>query len=223
MNYRTFRKRVSHNTRVLKEALDNNESRISILTKLYTWDSKPGELNDSEILANAFDLLPAAYLGLLASTKKTGFDAFSVSPNNQITNYELKTACRRGSDVWKTKSGTLYIGNRTTKQDKANIRSSFNASYTLQTLKNIQTKRVKTVLMVSDIDDHSINYFDAYELDGNTIINYLVRTKCKNRAIKFVTFYNNGCRAKTVVELEGFENWENRIRKNAPTKRIGFP
>lgn len=223
MNYVTFQNKVAHNTIVLKEALNSNKSRMSVLSQLHTWDTGPGELHDNIIMSKAFDILPAAYLGLLANTKQNGFDAFAVLPNNNIINYELKTACRKGSEAWKTKEGTLYFGARTTKNDKVSIRSAFNASYSLQTFKNIQTKRVKTILMVSDLDDNSINYFDAYELDGNTIISYLTRTNCKNRTIKFGTFYNNGHRSETVVELEGFQNWENKIRENAPIKKIGVP
>jgi hypothetical protein len=222
MNYTTFCERVEHNTKILKKALKHKKSRISILTDLYTWDTAPGELHDSEIISNAFDILPAAYLGLLANTKKNGTDAFAVDSNNQITNYELKTATIRGADVWKTVRGTLYKGNRTTEYDKVNVRSALNASYKLWTSNNVNSKRIKTVLLVSDTDNNSINYFDAYELDGNTIFNYLIRTKSKNRTIKFGTFYNYGQRSDTVVPLEGIESWENNIRRSAPIKKNGY-
>ena len=47
MNYEEFTKRVEHNSRVLKTAIENGTNLVAISSEFYTFQSKPGELHFS--------------------------------------------------------------------------------------------------------------------------------------------------------------------------------
>lgn len=216
MNYRTFRACVNHNTKVLKLAIAEGRPIVSILGDLYTWTSKPGELHSSVIMRNAHDLIPAAYLGLLANVNNTGTDAFEVDKNNTIIHCELKTSEIRSRTIWKGSRDALYIGSLSTPKDKASVASFLSAKYAFSKNTNRTTKYMKTILMVCDTDGPD-GYFDAYEMSGSPLIKFL--NKKSNRIlIKFSAFMNQGTKAKTTVPLEGYHNWRNRIAQTAPLK-----
>ena len=216
MNHQTFCKRVNHNTKILKRAIAENRPIVSILGDLYTWTSKPGELHSSVIMRNAHDLIPSAYLGLLANVDNNGIDAFEVDSTNNIINYELKTAEIRSRTVWKGARGALYIGSLKTPKDKASVASFLTAKYVFSKNTNRTTKYMKTVLMVCDTDGQD-GYFDAYEMSGTPLINFLNK-KTNRILIKLSAFMNQGKKAKTTVPLEGYHSWKNRISQTAPLK-----
>jgi hypothetical protein len=208
MNYKEFQRRVDHNTQILKSALESKEPILSILPKIYTYDTKPGELNSSALLRKGHDMLPAAYLGLLANTSRVGADAFKVLGNNHKIKYELKTSEINSDLIWAGALGGLYLGSpgRTT---KISLTSALAAQYTLDTEDIIESKNLNTVLMISD--SKKDGYITAYELDGETIISYINRTSNKTRDIKLCTFQKHGWNAQTVIPLMGFEQWKKSI------------
>ncbi len=223
MNYRTFRHRVNHNTKVLKTAIAEGRPIVSILGDLYTWCSKPGELHSSVIMRNAHDLIPAAYLGLLANMSKNGTDAFDVDKNNNVIHCELKTAEIRSRTIWKGKRGALYIGNLTTKQDKQQVSSMLTAKYKFSKNTNRSTKYMRTIFMVCDTDGPD-GYIDAYEMSGQPLINFLNKsTKSNVILIKLCAFMNQGKKAKTTVPLEGYNVWAKKIAETAPLKVYNQP
>lgn len=215
MSYRTFRRRVAHNTKILKEAIARDEALINILPKLYTWTTKPGELHSSVIVRNAHDMLPAAYLGLLVNIDANGIDAYSVKTDGTVVYYELKTSEIRSSKIWKGPQGGLYIGNPANKNLYKGITSAMSAMYSALSEKVLESKRMKTILLVCDTDG-SDGYFDAFELEADVIMDKICN-RIGSVKIPLGSFINSGARAKTVVEVEGFDNWRNRIRNAAPT------
>jgi hypothetical protein len=218
-SYRTFRRRVAHNTRVLKNALRKGKSLVTIIDQLYTWTTKPGELHSSVLIRNAHDIIPAAYLGLLVNVNATGIDAFKMNIKNQRIDYELKTAEIRGNKIWQGIKGGLYIGNSVSRDKFSGITSQMTASYNFSTKNIINSKHIKTVLMVCDTSGRD-GYFDAWELDGSLIAKFL-KPKLGNVTISLGTFMREGKQAKTVVDMEGFSNWRQRIADIAPVKLVG--
>lgn len=214
MSYRTFRRRVAHNTSVLKTAIANGDALITILPKLYTWTSKPGELHSSVLVRNAHDMLPAAYLGLLVNIDANGIDAYSVKYDGTVVYYELKTSEIRSSKIWQGPQGGLYIGVPGNKNKYSGVTSAMGARYGDLTENVLESKRMKTILLVCDTDG-SDGYFDAFELAPDTIMDK-INGRVGSVHIKLGSFINSGVRAKTVVNVEGFENWRNRIRNSAP-------
>lgn len=216
MNYTEFSRRVNHNTDILKDTISKGDPVITILPKIYTWNTDPGELKSSVLLQKGHDMLPASYLGLLANTDRVGADAFKVLGNNHRIAYELKTSEVNSDLVWMGWNGGLYLGTpgATT---KVALTSSLCATYSLHTEEIIDSKNLSTILMISDskVD----GYIDAYELDGDTIISYINRTENRKRTIKLGTFRKNGWNADTVVELTGFMEWKRSIMHKATLKR----
>lgn len=221
MNYQTFRTRVNHNTKVLSEALDTNQPIITILPKLYTWTTTPEDnLHSSILMRKAHDLLPAAYLGLLVNVEATGIDAFKMTNKNEIIPYELKTSEIGSKAIWRGVRGGFYTGTNVRSTTKVAVSSYLSAAYNFHTKENHNVKRIKTVLLTSDTDGYD-GYFDAWELDGNIIIDKYVKKRTGTVTVKLSSFMIHGSRAKTTVPLEGYKKWKTRVFKNAPTKLKG--
>jgi hypothetical protein len=219
MSYSTFRRRVRHNTAVLRDALAQGKPLISIVSELYTWTTGPGELHSSVLIRNAHDMLPAAYLGLLPNIQPNGIDAYQVTADGQRMEYELKTAEIRGDQVWQGPNGGLYLGDHTAKNKRIAVTSSLNAKYNLHTAGNAETKRMRTVLLICDTSGPD-GYFDAWELDGDTIMQEHIRDRIGTIQIKLGSFMLRGRRAKTVVLLRGFDDWRAEIAARAPRRQL---
>ena len=110
ITYKEFRKRVNHNTTVLKAALACKENLVNILPRLYTMTSMPGELNSRTLIRNAHDMLPAAYYGALANLCNNGADAFVIKPDGQQIKIEFKTSEVDSRKVWQGVRAGLYTG-----------------------------------------------------------------------------------------------------------------
>lgn len=214
LSYKEFRRRVNHNTNVLQLALANGENLIHILPRLYTMTSKPHELNSSILIRNAHDMLPAAYYGALANLNNNGADAFMVKPDHEHIKIEFKTSEIDSRKVWQGIRGGLYTGKANTKASRTTITSALVASYCLHTESIKQAKKIKTVLMISDTA--ADGYFDAWEMDGETVVKGYLHDKSFNATIKLGSFMKNGKRAKTVVPLIGLEAWSDKVREHAP-------
>ena len=59
-------------------------------------------------------------------------------------------------------------------------------------------------------------YFDAWELDGETVVQGYLHDKGTQATIKLGSFIKHGKQAKTVVPLIGLRAWEDQVRKSAP-------
>jgi hypothetical protein len=214
MTYREFRKRVNHNTAVLRKALETGQSLITILPDLYTMTSKPGELHSSTLMRNSHDMLPAAYYGALANLDNNGADAYVISPKGDETKIEFKTSEIDSRKIWQGPRGGLYIGKQNTPSDRTGVTSVLCASYALHTDSIKQAKKIKTVLMICDIAGTD-GYFDAWEMDGDTVLNNYLHNKGHKADIKLGSFMKHGRRARTLVALRGVESWMADVRTNA--------
>lgn len=217
MKYGAFRRRIRHNTAVLKKALDQREKLITILPNLYTMTTGPGELHSSVMIRNAHDILPSAFIGALASINANGTDAYQITPNDEEIQIELKTSEIDSRKVWKGVRGGLYTGKCNSKASKVAVTSHLNASYQFDSEAIKNEKRVKTVLIVCDTASEIDTYFDAWEIDGNILVDEYLHNKT-TAAIKLGSFMLHGKRAKTVVDLEGIDTWKKRVGANAPIK-----
>lgn len=210
-----FKKKVAHNTSLLIDAINNGDKIISILPKLYTWDSDPGDLNSTKLLMKGHDMLPAVYLGLLSNTDSVGPDAYMVTDKGKIIPYELKTSEIKRNQVWQTVNGTLYLGTPG-RNTKVSLASRLSAKYQLHSDSARKSKNLKTVLFISD--SATDGYIDAYEIDGDTASRYIDLSENMNRQIKLRTFMTHGTKSKTVVEMQGYQSWIDGIRATAPIR-----
>jgi hypothetical protein len=211
-----FNKRVKHNEKILKHALKNKICLSDILSKLYTWQSEPGELHFSVLLRNSYDIIPSAYLGALANINNNGIDAFIMHEEDDIEGVEIKTSEINSSKIWKGKKGGLYVGIGHTENQRSTLASRLEASYSLHTYENLESKNMRTVIFISDTNNTN-TYIDAWEMDGGTVVDYLKRTDSITRTIKLGSFMKCGKRADTKVKLEGFEKFKARMLKTVPT------
>jgi hypothetical protein len=221
MSYSTFRRRVRHNTEVLRTALAKGKPLITIVPDLYTWTTVPGELHSSVLIRNAHDMLPAAYLGLLPSIQANGIDAFKILSSGELLEYELKTAEIRSDQVWKGVRGGLYIGNHINKSLFKGVTSALNAKYNFHSEENLQSKRMRTVLMICDTSGND-GYFDAWEMAGDDVMDY-INGRVGQVQIMLGGFMRLGKRANTVVSLKGFDAWKSEVEIKAPVRIIGAP
>jgi hypothetical protein len=198
----------------LKAALAKKHNLITILPDLYTMTSHPGQLTSSTLMRNAHDILPAVYYGALANLDNNGADAFVIKPNGQQIKIEFKTSEIDSRRVWQGIRGGLYTGKANNRVSRSAVTSSLAASYSLHTESIKQAKNIKTVLMICDaVTD---GYFDAWELDGETVVQGYLHDKGYQATIKLGSFMKHGRQAKTVVPLIGLRAWEHNVRKSAP-------
>jgi hypothetical protein len=215
ITYKEFRKRVNHNNKVLQQALASGQSLITILPDLYTMTSKPGELHSSTLMRNAHDMLPAAYYGALANLDNNGADAYVKHHNGEEIKIEFKTSEIDSRKVWQGPRGGLYIGKQNKSSDRTAVTSVLCASYAMHTDSIKQAKKIKTVLMICDVAGAD-GYFDAWEMDGDIVLNKYLHDKGYKADIKLGSFMKHGRRARTVVPLLGIEKWTANVRPNAP-------
>jgi len=227
MTYSEFKRRVDHNTTVLKKAIAEKEKLIRFTPDLYTMTTEPGELHSSILFRKGPDLLPSVYYGALANVESTGVDAYKITATGDIINLEFKTSEIDSKKVWKGQGNGLYVGKSNSDRDKITVTSKLCASYSMLTSSIQEAKRIKTVLMVCDTssDSELDTYFDAWEIDGNIIVDKYFKKnqttgkdkpKINKATIKLGSFMKHGVRAETVIPLEGIENWKRRVSKFAP-------
>jgi len=218
MDYQEFKRRVDYNTNVLQNALTDNIPLTMIASEVYTWNNAPGETNFSILMRNMHDIIPSVFLGALASLDNNGIDAYIVQPDNTLEELEIKTSEVASKRVWRGARGGLYTGIGQGKTQKAALTSGLQASYTLHTWENLQSKNMRTVLMVVDTDEMLVknSYIDAWELTGDAVVEYLGRSNVKQRTIKLGSFMMQGRQSETVVPLMGFEKFRDQLERHAP-------
>lgn len=215
MNYNEFKRRVAYNTEVLKDALESDIPLTAILHKVYTWKYDPGEAHTHILMRNAHDITPSLFLGVLASCESNGIDAYEVKPNGDVIDIEIKTSESNSNKMWQGVGGGLYTGLQNTETRRVSVASGMAAAYTCHSEKNKLSKNMRTIFMITDTAGAN-TYIDAYELSGDVVIEYLYRSDCKTRSIKFGSFLKSGFKTKTVVDLEGYYTWKWRILDKAP-------
>lgn len=208
-----FAEKVNHNTAMLHSAIQSGRTIVSILSELHTLSNRPGELHSSVLMRNAHDIIPAAYLGLLASVNTNGVDAYHIGADGTVTEYELKTAEVRGHQIWKGPRGGLRVGEFGRTSKSCGVTSYLNAKYDITN--NLHSKNLKTALLVCDTDGPD-GYFDAWELDGSIVMRRL-NERTGSLSIKLGTFMRYGRQANTVVPVRGYDDWAREIRRNADT------
>jgi hypothetical protein len=217
MTYDEFNDAVAYNKRMLEHVLKNGKSLTEVLHLLKFWNANPSP-HWTQLCLNSFDLISAAYLGLLADINRQGTDAYRVLPTGSVEKYELKTGSIKGDCIWKGPRGGLYVG-EPVKNKYAAITSKLSASYAIHTTENINSKRMRTVLLITDEADPD-GFIDAWEMDGDIVVDNYIKNRKGNLTIKLGSFMKHGKRAETVIPLEGFDAWSDRIRKLAPMQRI---
>lgn len=219
-NYENFKNRVDHNTLILENAIRNGICLSTIVSSMYTWDTNPGKLHFSEIQSLSFDVIPCAFLGALANTKRTGADGFIVKEDGSLNPIEVKTSLVDTTKLWKGANGGLYFGKGKKPTEKVHIRSNLKASYNCHTTGNLESKEMDTYLLVGDTSGRFApnSYVDAWYMDGKPIVEYLRRSDQKSRTIKLGSFMKEGRQAETTVPLDGVYKWFEFLQKVSPDK-----
>jgi len=221
MTFKEFKKRVKHNTKILKSALKNDVCLTSIARDLYTWTSKPGELHFCVLGRNLTDIIPSLYIGSLANISTNGVDNYIVHPDGIVENIEVKQSEIASTTVWQGPQGGLAMSITAHKTSRINLKSRISGSYTFRTPENLLSKNMRTILCIADTDNliTKNTYVDLWELNGNIVVEYLQRSKNQKRDIKLSTFIKHGSQTKTTVPLVGFEKFEEKLQEVAPSKQ----
>ena len=217
MTYDEFTDAVAYNKRMLEQVLAHGKNLTEVLHLLRFWNANPSP-HWTQLCMNAFDLIPSAYLGLLADISRQGTDAYRVLPDGSVEKYELKIGTIKGDCVWKGPKGGLYVG-EPIENRYSSVTSKLTATYTIHSVSNIDRKRIKTILLISD-ESEADGFIDAWEMDGNTIVDQYLKERKGTLDIKLGSFMKHGKRADTLIPLEGFDAWSDRIRELAPMHRI---
>ena len=220
--YTWFKKRVDHNTRVLKKALKNGTNLTAAAVDMYTWDTEPGELHFSKLTRNLHDIIPCAFLGALANTDSNGEDGVVVQECGTTYGIEVKTSEIDATNVWKGVRGGLYVGKGQGTTQRRALTSALNAAYTCHTKANTESKNMKTYLLIADTSDSLAqnSFIDAWEMDGDSIVKYLKLSEKKSRTIKLGSFMLNGQPAKTTVPLIGFDKFKEYLEESSPDRDV---
>lgn len=212
MDYKEFKYRVTYNSAVIKDALYKNEKIVTVIDNLYTFDSKPKELSSLTLVRKAYDIIPACYIGALASVKSNGTDAYIVDEENNIEHLEIKTSEVVGEQIWQGPKGGIRVGVNTGND----LKTALGANYTIQTQKIVESKKMRTVLMIAD--NRFEGFVDSYEIDSNNTGN-LIQEKMKLKqsfSIGFHEFLKHGKQSQSMIPMMGYYNWIDIIKKTAP-------
>lgn len=212
MNNMEFRRRVDHNTSVLKKALLDGKSIISVIQDFYTLTSKPGDLHHMEIALNYMDIAPSVYLGFLPSLNASGADAVQILPNNQKVYWELKTSTINGMLVKLGSKGGLYLQkDENNPKSRISVLSYLRAKYNISSDENLASKNRKTAMLIADKDFPQFDFIDAWCMKGNDVVDII---SGNSGQIKFSVFKNKGEQMKPVVDLPGYDKWCQVITTN---------
>lgn len=195
-----YTRRVNHNTQVLKDALANNESLSTILTKVYTFDKEPDSVHFSLLMPKWADIIPAAFLGHLAIIdEKTGADGFRLCETTGEyieTEYKITTFYSNKLNVGT--NGGMSIGNGV---KPTGISSYLSAAYTIHSDSNLNTKNRETYLCITDANCATHDFIDFYKLSGDNALNALKNSDKKKRHICFGKFQEYGEQVTAVVPV----------------------
>lgn len=195
-----YSRRVNYNTQVLKDALDNNESLATILTKVYTFDTEPGSVHFSLLFPKWADIIPAAFLGHLAIIEeKTGADGLRLcEETGDYVETEYKIATFHSSKLKVGINGGMSIGNG---PKPTGISSYISATYTIHSDNNLTTKNRETYLCITDANCETHDFIDFFKISGDAALDALKCSDKKKRQISFGKFKNHGQKVNTVVPV----------------------
>lgn len=195
-----YTRRVNYNTQVLKDALANNESLATILTKVYTFDKEPDTVHFSLLMPKWADIIPAVFLGHLAIIDdKTGADGLRLcAETGEYIETEYKITTFYSSKLNVGINGGMSIGNGV---KPTGISSYLSASYTIHSDSNLYTKNRETYLCITDADCATHDFIAFYKLSGVEALDALKGSDKKKRQICFGKFKQYGEQVKTVVPV----------------------
>lgn len=211
-------RRKNENTR---EMLRQNSIQSFDITKFHGIDAVKGSVRPIKLIKKSHDIYAAIILGFLPYLiEHTGADAVKLS-NNEFEDVELKTCYAHisPSRAFKTKKGTIYftkdvsLWDEWVDQNKTSVAEShFNAVFNVRY--NLSSKNRPTYLICVDADSGEI--ICIYELDGNTVVEYLKTSK----DIKLGTFISRGRAVMdSMMPLTGWLAWCDRVSANLLVKR----
>lgn len=225
-----YRKRVEYNTKIAQSYYEKEGATglISMLPYLYAFDGKTSELHIAFLIKNAYDIIPSVLLGYLPCVTNHGADGIALV-GNKFVELEYKWATTNTENNWTTdlRKKVIYRGLANTKTRRQCFRSSIQGAFQVHSDACIESKRRRTILLVSDSSVPDCIFVDAFELDGDTTHKYISGTNCygrerttKFRNIKVATFLNQGRSVKHRSFLDDgirFEDYENLLLENLPS------
>ena len=202
-----YKRRVTHNTEVLKDALNKKQNLVSILDQVYTLDMEPNTIHFSLLIPKWADIIPAAFLGHLAIIEeKTGADGIRYcEKSNRFYEAEYKISTFHSSKLQVGPKGGLSIGYG---KKPTGVTSYISAAYTIHSGENLETKKRETYLCITDADNKIYNFIDFYKISGQKAYSALISSDRKKRQISLGLFRNHGERPKTVVPVPSWDLYE---------------
>ena len=228
--FNSYTSRILFNQSVLVDCIKENKKMLDYIDKVYTYDSVPGEHTSTLLGFQSHDIMPSIHLNALAVTKPSGVDAYRFHKINDKffkEPIELKSGTIRTKNAFLGKYGAIYIGNpEGDRNARTSLLSNCNASYTCHTLENVESKNMATILFLLDYETDL--YIDAWEMDGDDIVNYLKGDPAKKRnikrTIKMCSFMLTGEKADTFIPFVGIDEWKKDLYEHlyTGTERVAY-
>lgn len=224
MRKNDYLKRVEYNTSLVEETLKNKKQLNTILDKVYTYDSKPGEIHWSLLMPKWADIIPAVFLGHLPVTdENTGADGIKYCKDTDtFVETEYKVSTFRSSKLICGINGGLQIPLSNANTRPTGVTSYISAAFQIHSEKNLETKDRETYLCLTDVDNKDFTFIDIFCLQGNNILDSLSKSNKKKRSVTLGYFKNHGIKANTlfpVMSWDLFEIDQKRQKHQSPKIR----
>lgn len=221
MDLDLYRKSYNHNASIVKKCLD---TRTCDFSDIVFWEGVRGrDLGFDELCSKWADVLGCSLIGALPSVERSGADGFIIYGSDPTTPREVETkvcGIRQSELAVGARGGLYYSTNLENWYSKCAITSQFSGQFKTMTEETMLTKKRDTFLILFDKTENKT--IDAHRIDGETALS-LLESKKNNASItiKLGAFQKYGHRMSTLWEVEGFDNWRDRmVKQTVESKRF---
>jgi hypothetical protein len=205
-----FQKRLAHNTKTFLKQQEKNKFTPSAY---YFWDKKPREMSTLQYLRKGSDIFSATIIGALPASNMYGEDAY-IMRAGKIIKIELKSAYVNHKALWRTKNGTIYVGNTNA---MITIENYFKARYT----NNSYDPEIDSYLVCCDTSGKwNTEVIGVWKIDGR--MGHTLLNEHSTKQITLRKFIKNGEKLDgrhLNVPIIGWEKYKKTLQQRLPVKK----
>ncbi len=209
-----FQKRLAHNTKTFLKQMEKNKFTPSAY---YLWDKKPREMSTLQYCRKISDIFSATIIGALPASNMYGEDAY-IMKAGKIIKVELKSTYINHKSLWRTKSGTVYVGNTNA---MLSIENYFKARYS----HNSYDPEIDDYLICCDTSGKwNTEVIGVWKIDGKTGHKLLNEYSTKQITLrKFIKHGEKLDGRHLNVPIIGWETYKKTLQRRLPIKKCRQP
>jgi len=212
MTPQEYRRRVSHNSQTVREAIRRGKRLTWVLDKIYTWNSSPEDQNHSvEVCRKIDDIFPSLILGHLAILDTSGADGYRLDAGDKFTHVEYKHSLFDTSRIDVGPKGGLRLINGG-KSKATGITSAITAVYSIHSKEIVASKARDTYFLLTNKSEHDWHIIDMRMLSSEKIVPLLEVRTGVSRTISLAVFLNDGEETTIHPDFDK-ETWEKFSQK----------